>query len=316
MLLEEQYRIERLSKEKLKDMSFLFEINKNLSHSSSYFEQKFETSFTSKTYIGYIAYNIERKQPAAVYVVYPCYIHHKNEKVLSAQSGDTITNPNDQKKGLFVTLAMRTYELAKKEGIKVIFGFPNNNSQHAFFNRLNWTKSPPLINYKIKAVGIPFFKILKKLNLLNSVYYPYLNQLQKLFKPSDNILLLSNEEYYDTRIIKDKHYRKYKKYEKSFMFRYRDITIWYKPGGEVRIGLIYLEEGSLSNKLILTLKILGFLIGIPNISITVSLNSFYDKALNLHYSPNSKTENVGYLILDKKIGDLSINHSEADFDTF
>lgn len=60
------------------------------------------------------------------------------EVISGIQSMDTLTHPDYQRQGIFITLAEACYALAKGRGFEMIYGFPNANSYPGFVNRLNF----------------------------------------------------------------------------------------------------------------------------------------------------------------------------------
>jgi hypothetical protein len=56
-----------------------------------------------------------------------------------AMSCDTMTHPDYQRQGMFVTLAQELYaELAEQHGVATVWGFPNAASHPGFVSRLGW----------------------------------------------------------------------------------------------------------------------------------------------------------------------------------
>jgi len=56
-----------------------------------------------------------------------------------AMSCDTMTHPGYQKQGIFVTLAQELYaEIARRDGVTTVFGFPNAASRPGFISKLGW----------------------------------------------------------------------------------------------------------------------------------------------------------------------------------
>src|SRR5205085_10256014 len=98
---------------------------------------KYNTAYTSAEYVGYVAYNTQGIA-VAYYGVVPCILQCGDEKILSAQSADTMTHPGFRYKGMFVELSNITFDLCKKSGIKIVFGFPNQNSYHGAVHKLGW----------------------------------------------------------------------------------------------------------------------------------------------------------------------------------
>lgn len=58
---------------------------------------------------------------------------------IMAMSCDTMTHPQYQKQGMFVTLARELYDdLATQHGVTTVWGFPNDSSHPGFVNKLDW----------------------------------------------------------------------------------------------------------------------------------------------------------------------------------
>src|SRR5882724_2506262 len=99
-----EYRIARLDAGKLKDLENLYQAVYGHKPVKDYFLKKYNTAYTGAEYIGYIGYNLQ-DIPIAFYGVMPCLIEYNHEIILSAQSGDTMTDPRFRYKGLFVELS-------------------------------------------------------------------------------------------------------------------------------------------------------------------------------------------------------------------
>jgi hypothetical protein len=81
---------------------------------------------------------------AAVYATLPIRLRVGAQSLLGVQSVDTITDADFRGRGLFLQLARRTYDRAKLAGACGVYGFPNANSAHGFFTKLEWTKLDPI----------------------------------------------------------------------------------------------------------------------------------------------------------------------------
>ena len=126
------YPMQRLSVTNLGDVAKLHTAVYGKKPSFNFF-LKYDTAFTGTSYIGYLAY--DKGTPIAYYGVIPCFMRIKGKVILAAQSADTMTHPQYRKQGLFAQLAKLTYELCEKEGIRLFFGFPNQNSLPGFIKR-------------------------------------------------------------------------------------------------------------------------------------------------------------------------------------
>jgi hypothetical protein len=81
---------------------------------------------------------------AAIYAVMPVRVRLGGKVRLAAQSVDTITDAAFRGRGLFLTLARECYARAERAGAACVFGFPNGNSAHGFFQKLDWTPLDPV----------------------------------------------------------------------------------------------------------------------------------------------------------------------------
>ncbi len=81
---------------------------------------------------------------AAIYATLPVRVRVAGEVALAIQSVDTITDQAFRGRGLFLQLAKRTYARAAAAGATLVYGFPNGNSAHGFFERLEWTSLDPV----------------------------------------------------------------------------------------------------------------------------------------------------------------------------
>jgi GNAT superfamily N-acetyltransferase len=84
------------------------------------------------------------KKLAGIYAVLPVWARIGGRRVLACQSLDTLTDVDFRGQGLFVRMAQTTYERATREGVAFVYGFPNGNSAHGFFTRLDWTSFDPV----------------------------------------------------------------------------------------------------------------------------------------------------------------------------
>ena len=135
------YRIERLSKDNLNDLDGLYQAVYGKTCLPGYFQKKYATSYTGAEYLGYFAYTA-RDLPSPIMGVMPCFLQYKHDILLGAQSfGDTMTHPEYRNRGLFVELCNLTIDLCRQTKVKLLFGFPNQNSYPGFVNKLGWTST-------------------------------------------------------------------------------------------------------------------------------------------------------------------------------
>jgi len=81
-------------------------------------------------------------------------IGNKGEDV--ALSLDTMTHPSFRKQGIFVSLAKSVYEELRSNDVKLVYGFPNDNSFHGFIKYLDFfvLEELPAMMRPIDASGL------------------------------------------------------------------------------------------------------------------------------------------------------------------
>lgn len=75
---------------------------------------------------------------AGHYATIPISCIYKNKEIKALLSLNTVTGPNYRGKGLFTSLAEKTYELAKSKGYEIVLGVANINSTYGFVNKLGF----------------------------------------------------------------------------------------------------------------------------------------------------------------------------------
>lgn len=81
---------------------------------------------------------------AAIYASMPGTLRVDGRRRLGLQSLDTLTDEDFRGQGLFLRLARSTFARAEADGVALIYGFPNGNSAHGFFQKLGWTSLDPV----------------------------------------------------------------------------------------------------------------------------------------------------------------------------
>lgn len=108
----------------------------------------------------YAQFAVDKKdsteEPAAFYALCPLRFKAGASTTTAGLSLDTFTGINYRRMGLFTKLADEVYRKCQKQGISLIFGFPNANSATGFFKRLGWSSLGPLPLY-VKPLRLSVF---------------------------------------------------------------------------------------------------------------------------------------------------------------
>jgi hypothetical protein len=314
-----EYRIVRVSDENLIDFITVFKSVHPESNNLIYFMNKFNTNVLGQKNIGYIAYCLTTTEPVAFYGVFPVLLKSQNNFILAAQSGDTVTHPNYQRKGLFKLLHEETMKLCKELDVKLIFGFPNLNSYPGFI-KFGWKDYGKCYNFKC-IVRLPFviklfrkfspyfFKKYRKILINNKLID--INKIKYSF--SDSIV-----ESYCTNgsfIPRNEVYMKYKLSLESRILNLDSGLVWVKfNNNSIVLGDIFSTN---LNRTIRELYNLAYMLGFDVILFSASHQFMFEEfrvAL-----PNYIEEESDPLIINSLgIVNLAVNlfYTSADFDTF
>ena len=309
----EEYIIKRVSEENYKDIAWLFR-ERGVNYSEEFVRRKFNTGFTGKMNIGFIAYDSKSGEPASHYSVFPCFMQIAGKKVLVAQSGDTITHERHQRKGLFVRLAEETFSLSRNEGFEVVYGFPNDQSYHGFVNRLNWIHSENFHSYEIPVRTFPLQRTFSKLRL-STMYESFVNvyavrQNKSGKRPSNSVI----EEGY-SGVVHDVGFFRYKTYTKNYFATVENVLVWFKIEGGLSVGDIQCANGFDIIKVENALKKLSGILGCEKIRIHASPGTRLQQALDQRYA-SSPDIFICWLSLNGAYPKGTLKFTAADMDTF
>ena len=304
------YAIERLCIHNIADLSRLHEAVYRRKQADGFFENKYDTIYTGAKYVGYFAYN-EQHQPMAFYGVIPTVLWHDKCTILAAQSADTMTHPDYRNRGLFTELANHTYALCKTEGIRLLFGFPNQNSLPGLINKLDWHITEVMDRFHIRVKGgLPLEKIAYKFPILRKAYVRYQQWVLKGYlktkygMPNSALSGDSNGVYHNA------DYLKYKTYSSTIVIEVEGARFWIKLQNGIQIGDIENLNNNF-NTTIAKLRQLARKLGVTGIHFQVSPGTSLHRLFAEHYQPepsfpvifrdlgyNLATENIKFTLAD------------------
>lgn len=307
-----EYRIQRLTESSIDDLIILFQFCFNMKPEASSLINKHLYCHGKNHFIGYIAYT-KQNYPAAFYGVFPQILVYNNTEILYAQSGDTMTHPDHQKKGLFITLAKHTFELCKEVGIKGIFGFPNKNSYPGFINKLNFTETEALNSLTFLENRIGYSRFLSS-SFTESWGVFLANFILKKGSAFENSNVNLNK--LNTAYLKhDDVFFKAKQKSNSIIINLFKTNILIKiTKNTLLIGDIETSDLHTSKKIIRTLKYFCFFSGLRFLTTDCSSNSYlYSQLVPLAKTERKSYKSIIYLLSnDKPIDNISYLISDVD----
>jgi len=219
------YSVARLTKDNLEDIAKLHKEVYDHVPAPDHYPKKYNTAYTGIEYTGFIAYNHENI-PVAYYGVIPCFIQYGKEIMLAAQSADTMTHPRHRYKGMFVELSNLTFDLCRKLGIRLIFGFPNQNSYHGAVNKLGWKMTDKMDYFTIPVKGLQWESLCGKFKFLKKLYELYRQSvLKKYINPVKGVQSSAEEDGF-AAVYRSKDYFQYKTYSQAQVICLDDTAIW------------------------------------------------------------------------------------------
>lgn len=204
----------------------------------SVFQKKIQTTkLCGIDPIGFIA--SENDLTIGVYLIFPYFTIHEDKRILIAQSGDTMTHPDFQKKGIFQQLFEKTAEKAKSLGVRYIYGFPNKNSYHGL-KKFGWS-----VDSEMQTISLN-----NPISLLNKIFRKIYEEKfeetlkNKLKKYKVNYLPEDLKKYNNLSSVKlTEDFFMYKQIYGAFLIKFNDVYLWVNLNSySVTIGDIYFEE--------------------------------------------------------------------------
>lgn len=322
-----EYKIKKFSKDQLPNLKELF-LNVYHKNSPAFddLENRFNTDYSGKSFIGYIAYpdkkiisnNIE--VPASYYGVFPQKANFNNQIVLCAQSGDTMTHKNHRGQGLFTKLASLTNQLARESGINFIFGFPSTQSYPGFQKKLGWKFPFNMIEFNRFIPTFPngLVRRLLKLRLGTIKNYPFIRKNLGLETPDSKSNFLQLESLRIPSIERSIEYLEYKlqKSSNKFFIKSNNTVALIKYDGNINIGGIYGACSTSEVQAIMKkISLLGIISGSNRIRMIFSPGSKYESLLK-PYGSFRESVPFGYLNFNNSFKPEDLSLSYLDFDYF
>lgn len=310
-----EYQFFRIQEKHLGDIKILHDIIFGNDISDSFLPNKFNTSEFGASPIGFIACD-ENNVPVAFYGVYPCTMIYRGKRFLVAQSGDTMTHPEHQGKGLFTQLAQLTYEACKSEGIHLVFGFPNENSYPGFVKRLGWTHFDNLSVYLMRLKGLTWLRVKKTLRLPQSWHTRW---CQYIFKRQPKGHPFASSITSDVHAVVDHspEFFEYKCYGGNFLIDVNGISVWVKFNAEyLIIGDMDVRTEEDFLKVTRKLKRIARWCGLPHLRMHVSSSTHYDEWFQRHGKKHNLSYPVGGIAFSEEIPLEMLKFTTADNDTF
>ncbi len=309
-----EYEHRRVSKERQKDLFGLFQSAFGSAPTPQALASKHDTSFAGVRDMGLVAYAPDGT-PAGYYGVFPVKLRIAGKSFLAAQSGDTMVHKSHGGKGLFVTLAKQTYELARSDNIGGVFGFPSPSSYPGFVKRLEWQHHENIQRYRFYAPMAPLSEFLWRYGPTQRLILKWQNLLLRAFKPAamfSGTLMQSNHDC----VERSQGYWSYKMSQPQVRaISVAGVETVIKLEGSLGLGDVNSSDPKQIRSVLRRLKVFCFFAGIGRINSYLSKGGPLETALNKMAMPTEGLP-IGYVDFSKKFTQRNVRFCYMDMDTF
>lgn len=314
---EQKFKIIRNDKAYYPSILKLYKETSDYHKDLNFIENKYNTSVYGPINIGYLAF--DQDNVASYYGVFPINLTFNGIEYLAAQSGDTLTHPNYQKKGLFTYLAKVSYELALQENVQLVFGFPNKNSLPGFQKNLNWVCHHKMQELTIPVNTLPIAELVSKKDFLNKIYISWVANILNKIKVNPNEAALEgfNTQVNLLRVKKDLNFFKYKRYSNATLISKNNFLIFLKVETHLIIGDVAFFDKNKLAEFLNTIKQLARQLLVFKIKFYLSSNHWLFDYLKDAYTPVDNNY-IGFCFINQNVSIPFEDalFSAADFDTF
>jgi hypothetical protein len=252
-------------------------------------------------------------RPVAFHGAIPVLMKYQNQVELAAQYGDAMTLPDHTGNGLFTQLGKLTDAVLQDIGVQFVWGFPNQNSEYGYVNKLNWQGESRMKGFNIPVTTIPSELILRKTKLLERKNQERIKQ--KLSAMMDDTPIQSIDTNISPSTDRSNAYFDYKCFSQNYRIRLNDIQIWIKPKGGLLVGDIAAKTTSEVKQAVEDLKQLAKDIGLHKIVIQSSPNSLIYESLKNDYE-SFDSWLIGYKNFSSEFPLDQLALTYGDLDTF
>lgn len=286
-------------------------------HTLTEFQNKYDTEVFGLKNTGFIAKD-ENGNSAAYYGVFPIIINYESKSYLVAQSGDTMTVPKHRKKGLFVALAKETYRLAHENGVRLVYGFPNQNSYPGFKNKLDWSFCGYMQKFTIGSKALPLCELTYKFKIFRKAYNWLVHKRIQKYVIDTSPENIKDFNYSETNgfVQKDERFFSYKlRIPNVKLIEINGYKMLVKVSNHLHIGEIGRFDLTLVESLLASIKHLSVFLGCKKAIISISKNHWLYNSLSAKLNCEQNLP-IGFYVYDNTFDTEKIQFCQADFDTF
>jgi len=225
-----------------------------------------------------------------------------------------MTHPEHRNKGLFVELALTTFQLCRELKIRLLFGFPNQNSLPGFVNKLGWQVTHTMDCFVIRTGNSPFKRFLNKIPVIKNWYGMYQKNILKSYAEQHNGLENSVVKDGCSGVYRDDDYFRYKTYTDNRLIKAGKSKAWVKINDILLIGDVEVAPDDFDD-MMYELKKLAAKLGLKQIHFHASPCTSLHGLFAMRFKSISSFP-VIFKILGNDLPLEKFKFTSADIDTF
>ena len=283
-----------------------------VSYTLDQIKAKYQPEFTGIFAQGHFAYY--QGDAVAFHGAIPMLMRFKNKLELCAQYGDAMTLKSHAGQGLFTRLGELTDQVLMEKGVKFVWGFPNQNSEYGYVNKLGWQGRERMKCYILKLNTLSSEVLFRKTKILESIKQ---EQIKKKLSPYliEKKKLQSIDTHVSGGIDRSLDFYNYKSFTPNYFIRINDTKVWIKPLGGLLVGDLEIKSETQVLESLNDLKQLAKKLGLNKVILQASPKSELNQILKENYS-SIDSWLIGYKNFNSNFPLESLQFTYGDLDTF
>lgn len=307
-----KYKFVPLSNENIHELIPLYRSVFNVKYSLKQIKAKYQPTYTGIYAQGHFAFH--KGKAVAFHGAIPILMRHKNEVELCAQYGDAMTLEQHIGNGLFTKLGELTDEALNKKDVRFVWGFPNQNSEYGYVNKLHWEGKERMQCYILKLNSLSSEVVYRKTKILE-------RKNQKRIKSALAPLTIEKKNLHSINTInyggvdRSDSFYDYKSFSPNYFIQLNESKVWVKPLGGLLVGDMEVKDKSSALKTVEDLKLLAKSLGLNKVVFQTSPKSELNSILNSIYRPIDSWL-IGYKNFHSNFPLDKLQFTYGDLDTF
>jgi hypothetical protein len=291
---------------------FLYKQVFGTDYTLDFIKAKYGSDYTGITAQGHFAFF--EKKPVAFHGAIPVIMTQGGQKELCAQYGDAMTLKSHAGNGLFTILGQKTDELLQTLGVRFAWGFPNQNSEYGYVNKLNWLGTERMQAYILKINNLSTEQLLRKSKIFSKLGQSRIEKkLENLIIPKTNIHSINVIKV--GGIDRSNSFYKYRSFTSNYFINLNGTQIWIKPQGGLLVGDLEVKSEEQVLKTVDELKQFAKELGLHQVVIQASPKSKLNQILKSKYDVIDSWL-IGYKSFNSEFELEKLQFTYGDLDTF